>query len=47
MVENYDNYDITSRTEEIFSFMGIAEDNSGKGVVCPLCGSGTGNTEQE
>lgn len=42
MVENYDNYDITSRTEEIFSFMGIAEDNSGKGFVCPLCGSGTG-----
>lgn len=33
---------ILDRTDEIFSFIGARKDKSGKGLICPVCGSGTG-----
>ena len=42
MVDDKIKDEILNRTQEVFGAMGIVKDNSGKGVVCPLCGSGTG-----
>ncbi|MEE0930396.1 MAG: bifunctional DNA primase/helicase [Acutalibacteraceae bacterium] len=33
---------ILDRTDEILSFIGARKDKSGKGLICPICGSGTG-----